>query len=410
MRLPNWLTFFGAVFLFGLISNNTFLMGFSAAIVALLGIVTWWRKHSLDGVSYRRFPYYRRAFPGETVPLRIEIENNKPLPLSWLRSEDPWPLAIGPDDEELLAPSHSPEHGLLSNVFTLRWFEKTSREYDLKFRKRGHYKVGPVTLQSGDAFGMYDQSRQMGQSQYLTVFPEVVPLELLELPAEDPFGNNKSRRRIFEDPNLPIGVRDYQPEDGFRRVHWPATARTGELQVKVFQPTSAQVAVICLNTSTIEDHYGVYPELFEHLVSVTATLTDHFFNQGYQVGFMSNGSFAHSPQPINIPPGRSMKQLSVLLEVLAGITPLFSIPFEKYIIREMPRVPYGASLLVISAVTPPLLLETLARLKRHNRVITLLSLAQETPESLVGLDIIHRPYHWKEDEVEEIRTRVDDLQ
>jgi uncharacterized protein (DUF58 family) len=51
-----------------------------------------------------------------------------------------------------------------------------------------------------------------------------------------------------------MGIRPYHPEDGFRRIHWPATARTGELQVKVFQPVTARVMVICLNVST-ETHY-----------------------------------------------------------------------------------------------------------------------------------------------------------
>jgi uncharacterized protein (DUF58 family) len=392
MLLKRWLPFLGTVFLFGVITKNPYLVGFSVALASLLLLVSWWRRHSLDGVIYRRHPYYRRAFPGETVPLKVEIENNKPLPLSWLRSEDPWPWAIGPDDEEILTPSHVPELGLLTNVFSLRWFEKTSREYTLRFRKRGHYKVGPVTLQSGDVFGIYEHSRKAGQAEYLTVFPEVLPLERLDLPAEDPFGNSKSRRRIFEDPNQPMGVREYRSEDEFRRVHWSATARTGQLQVKVYQPTSAQVAMICLNTSTIEDHFGVYPELFEHLVSVTATLTNRYIQDSYLVGLMSNGSLAHSHRPLRIPPGRSMKQLSILLGALAGITPYFTIPFEKYIIREMPKVHYGASLLIISAVTTPLFMETLVRLKRHNRKITLLSLAQHPPEAIAGLDILHRPF------------------
>lgn len=392
MLLERWLLFLGAVCLFGVIAHNPFLVGFSVAIASILVILSWWRKHSLDGVTYRRHPYYRRAFPGEIVSLKVEIENNKPLPLSWLRSEDPWPLAVGPDDDDILTPSHIPEHGLLTNVFSLRWFEKTTRDYTLRFRKRGHYKLGPVTLHSGDAFGIYNQSRVEGQADYLTVFPEILPLESLDLPAEDPFGNRRSRRRIFEDPNQPMGVREYRPEDGFRRVHWPATARTGQMQVKVYQPTSAQVAMICLNTTTFVHHHGVYTELFEHLVRVSATLADRYFHDGYQVGLMSNGSTAHSPRPINIPAGRSIKQLRVLLEALAGITPLFSIPFEKFLIREMPYVVYGASLLIISAVTPPLLMETLARLKRHNREITLISLAQKPPEAVVGIKIVHRPF------------------
>ena len=400
MLLERWLPFLGAVFLFGAITDNPYLKGFSVALASLLVIISWWRRHSLDGVIYRRYPYYRRAFPGETVPLKVEIENNKPLPLSWLRSEDPWPLSVGPDDDEILAPSYMPEHGLLTNVFSLRWFEKTSRNYTLRFRKRGLYKVGPVTLQSGDVFGLYEHSRKEGQAQYLTVFPEVIPFERLKLPAENPFGISKSRRRIFEDPNQPMGVREYRPEDGIRRVHWPATARTGQLQVKVFQPTSAQVAMICLNTSTFESHHGVYPELLEYLVSVSATLVNRYVQEGYQVGLISNGTLARSSRPINIPPGRSLKQLGVLLEVLAGITAMTMIPFEQFLIREMPRVHYGASLLIISAVTPPLLLETLTRLKRHNREITLLSLAQQPPESVVGLEIIHRPFQEQDRESE----------
>lgn len=404
MSPERWLPFLGIVFLFGAIANIPYLMTFSAALAVLLVITSWWRRHSLDGVIYRRRPYYRRAFPGEPVPLQVEVENRKPLPLSWLRIEDPWPLAVGPEDDSILAPSYFPEEGLLTNVFSLRWFEKAIRNYTLLFRKRGLYKVGPATLQSGDVFGMYEFSRKEEHTEYLTVYPEILPLERLDLPAEDPFGDRRSRRQIFEDPNQPMGVREYRPEDGFRRVHWPATARTGQLQVKVFQPTSAQVAIICLNTRTFESHHGVYPELLEHLVSVSATLADWYFQDGYQVGLISNGCLAHSNRPLKIPPGCSSKQLGTLLEALAGITPMVMVPFEQFLIREMPRVHYGASLLVISAVTPPVLMETLARLKRHNRKITLLSLAEEPPREIPGIEMLHRPFQ-EQDEVRKSSNR-----
>ncbi|MFV9676029.1 MAG: hypothetical protein ACNYZI_11695, partial [Anaerolineales bacterium] len=145
-----------------------------------------------------------------------------------------------------------------------------------------------------------------------------------------------------------------------------------------------------------ESHHGVYAELFEHLVSVSATLADRYFKDGHQVGLISNGCIAHSFRPLNISPGRSLKQLGALLEALAEISPMGMIPFEKFLIREMPRVPYGASLLIISALTPPVLMETLARLKRHNREITLLSLAQEPPQEIPGMKILHRPFQEKE--------------
>ncbi len=59
----------------------------------------------------------------------------------------------------------------------------------------------------------------------LTVFPALLPLEELHLSPEYPIGDQRSRKRISEDPNQVMGVRDYHPEDNFRRLHWPATAR-----------------------------------------------------------------------------------------------------------------------------------------------------------------------------------------
>lgn len=393
MSLNRWLPILGGLYLIGALLNLPFLTSLSATLIILLGIMALWRRYALVGVIYHRRPFYRRAFPGERVELRIEVENRKPLPLSWLRVEDPWPKAVGPEDPELLAPSHIPDQGILTNVFSLRWFERARRRYMLLFRDRGVYRVGPARLISGDFFGMQEISAEAGGTTLLTVFPRILPPEELDLPAEDPFGARKSKRRIFEDPNLPVGVRDYRPEDGFRRVHWPATARTGRLQVKVYQPAASQVAVLCLNVATFERHWeGVYPELLEHLVSLTATLAQKFIHDGYQVGLISNGSLAHADRPFRIPPGRSPRQLGRMLSLLAGVTPLVMKPFAEFLVQEMPRVYYGASLLVISAVVSAQLRETLARLHRHGRRITLYSLAQEPPGLIPGVLCLHRPF------------------
>jgi uncharacterized protein (DUF58 family) len=390
MPPDRWLPLLGAIFLVGALFRVQFLTTLSGTLAVIIALTAWWRDHSLDSVKYARKPYYRRAFPGESVPLTIEVENDKLLPLSWLRLEDPWPHAVGPEAEDQLAPSHLPDQGFLTNVFNLRWYETKRRSYSLLFRQRGVYPVGPVRMQSGDIFGMYERSMELGRAEYLTVFPDLLPIESLKLPARDPFGDARSRRKIFEDPNQPMGVRDYRPEDGFRRVHWPATARTGEIQVKVYQPTAARVAVVCMNASTSKRHWeGVYPELLERMISVSATLVDHFIREGYQVGLISNSSLAHSDRPFNIPPGRSPRQLGRLLGALAGVTPLVMVPFEAFLIKEMSKVPYGASLLVVTAIVPPELRDTLLRLKRRGRGIRLLSVSPQPPAPIPGIPASH---------------------
>jgi uncharacterized protein (DUF58 family) len=391
----------GGFYLLGALFEIRFVATFSAAIVFLLALASWWRWHSLDGVRYERKLYYRRAFPGETVPLTLEIENRKPLPLSWLRVEDPWPMAVGPQDEQMLAPSHLPEYGNLTNVFSLRWFERAHRSYHLQYRSRGVYKVGPARIQSGDVFGIYEQTLEMGSADYLTVFPELAELGLSELPSHDPFGTQSSQRRLFEDPNQPMGVREYRPEDSFKQVHWPATARTGQLQVKVYQPTAARVVMICLNISTFERHWeGVYPELMEALISTSAALVHRYFQEGYQVGLISNGCLAHSDRPFRIPPGRSPKQLGALLEALAGVTPIVMTPFEQFLFQEMPKVHYGASLIVVTAVHTPELFESLSRLRAHGRKMTLVTLSEKPPQEVPGILQVHIPFNAAEENEE----------
>jgi hypothetical protein len=66
--------------------------------------------------------------------------------------------------------------------------------------------------------------------------------------------------------------------------------------------------------------------------------------------------------------------------------------FERYLMKEIPRVPYGATLLIVTGVVTPELVEALLRMKQHGRRITLLSFAQEPPPFVPDVQIIHRPF------------------
>jgi uncharacterized protein (DUF58 family) len=379
--------------LIGIVLKEPFLITLSASLLVIVGVAWWWKKKSLIGVTYRRQFQYTRGFPGERISLKIVVENRKILPISWLRIQDDWAQTVGPELEDVLAPSHIQDRGILTNVFSLRWYEKAQRQYNLLFRTRGVFQIGPARMDSGDLFGIFEMKDESSHNQYLTVFPTLLPFSKLDFPAEDPFGDRKSLRRIFEDPNRPMGVREYKPEDGFRRVHWPATAKTGQLQVKVYQPTSGQVMMVCMNVSTFARHWeGIYPELLEHMIRVAATLVSEGMREGYKVGLIANGCLAHADQPFRIPPGRSPQQLAILLGALAGVTSVVTGNFERFLMREIPRIQYGATLVILTAISSPELASTLVQLKRHERRITLYTLAEDAPPLIPGIRIIHQPF------------------
>lgn len=390
---PNyWWPLLGILFLLGIYLQIYLLSAFAVMLGTISWVARWWARRSLREVIYYRRPYYRRAFPGEIVPLTIETENRKFLPLSWLLVKDNWPRSVGPQDENLLVRTHLPEKGLLVNLFSLRWYERARRHYQLLYRKRGVYQLGPARLESGDLFGIFTYIEEKELIDQITVFPKPLPLADIPFPAGDPLGEKHTRRRLHEDPNLSIGIRNYHPEDDFRRIHWPATAHTGELQVKVYQPITAQVLSICLNVSTFQYYWqGVDSDLLEKLVGIAASLVEQGLRDGYRVGMISNGCLVHSDQPFRIPPGRSPDQLGRLMSALAAVTPFVTAPFERLLLHEVNKLPPGTLILILTSVMSDELRESILQLKRHGRQLSVIAYSNKPPLPMHGVQIRHIP-------------------
>ncbi|MER3514307.1 MAG: DUF58 domain-containing protein, partial [Chloroflexota bacterium] len=169
-------------------------------------------------------------------------------------------------------------------------------------------------------------------------------------------------------------------------IHWKATARQGKLQVKVYEPTTSQNVVLCLNVATFAQYWeGTEPEKLEQVISVAASLAQWAIEHKYAVGLIANGALAHSDQPFRILPGRSPTQLMRLLEALAGVSPFVTSTLESLLLRESPRLPWGATFVVISAVVTPELLATLRRLHEAGRRLVLVSLADEPVNDVPGV-------------------------
>jgi len=63
----------------------------------------------------------------------------------------------------------------------------------------------PATLESGDLFGLFRSLERRKQQDWLIVYPKVLPLSELGLPAKKPFGDIRSQKRIFEDGSRTVG-------------------------------------------------------------------------------------------------------------------------------------------------------------------------------------------------------------
>lgn len=380
MPFELWIVICSILLLFGAIINTPWLVILSTSVMLILIIANLSKKRTLNEIKYKRNFLYSRGFPSEILDVNIQIENNKQLPVPWIQTIDTWPSTIAPNQKESFFPSHLDNHGFLTNTFSLRPQQKKQRFFKLKLEKRGIYRVGPVDVESSDFFGIYPTKTTLELYDYVTVYPDIKPLPDYGLHTEDPFGLEKSKRRIFEDPMQTIGIRNYHPEDELKKVHWNATARTGQLQVKIYQPVSEKVVVVCLNVSSSQRIWeGINYQQLEHIINISASTIYDISNQGYAVGLLSNGSQAYSDQPSRIMPGKSRKQLPALLQALSGITQFTAAPFETFLLSNATRIPYGSSIIVITSLITSELIEVFTLLKRYRFNTSVIFTGTEPP-------------------------------
>ena len=374
---------------------------FLVGAVLLLGAGTSYlsHRHCLDRVEFRRTFTPRRAFYGEDITLTLELTNRKLLPLSWIELTDELPEEVVPRRGRVI-PSLRQRRQELVHLFSLRWYERVRRRVTITCMARGYFPLGPAHLRSGDLFGITSHSRYIESTDYLIVYPRIVPLEALGIPSLHPLGDQRSRRPLLEDPTRTVGVRDYHPADPLRRVHWKATARMGQLQTRQYEATTAHRLVIFLNMDTLgqyAEYRGFVRPLLELNVTVAASFAAWADEQGHPVGLFGNGYLPEGLRRVRIAPALGAAHLTEILEALAKVFPTPVMPLGDLMYLEASGLPWGTTAVVVTAVYDPPLRVGIERLRAagHTVVLVLIGDRVEAPPLDVPVYRVRGEVGWR---------------
>jgi uncharacterized protein (DUF58 family) len=232
------------------------------ALVPLGILLVRLRRHRLQAT--RRLSA-RRAFPGTRIRVEVEVRNLGESRTSLLLLEDRLPSALGPP-ARLVIP-HVPPGA------------RQAVSYELTPRRRGRYEVGPLVAQVTDPFDLARHRIEFDEKHDLIVYPEVEPLEATQ--AASPIGGSgeSSSRQLFRTGEEFYTMRHYEIGDDLRRIHWPSTARIGELMIRQDETARRAAAVIFLDTRRVAT--GAVRDGFEKAVSAAASIGAHYLRAGY---------------------------------------------------------------------------------------------------------------------------------
>jgi uncharacterized protein (DUF58 family) len=369
------------------------------AMYVLLGVMLVSRylaRQWVERISAERECSRHTAQIGDKMAVVVQIRNSGRLPVPWLLVEDSVP-------KEALSqkPPRISLDGKRVNIMQLGAKAQKSLLYQVTFLMRGFYQIGPLLLESGDLFGLHRRFRLETKPHFVLVFPKIVPLRGYELASRRPIGEVRLTHRLFEDPTRISGVREYQQGDPLNRIHWRATARTGALHCKMYEPSC-----IAGSTLLLDFHKEVYtargePHRSELAITTAASLANAVYQMGQQIGLVTNGrdaadriqqeGFRHEfrtrslaldtakmrdrsdrLRPVVVETRRGPEQLVRILEALARLELTEGLTFPQLIIEATSRLPRDATVVAILPSVPVEASIALGNLKRRGYAVTVI--------------------------------------
>jgi uncharacterized protein (DUF58 family) len=218
-----------ALVLVGRLLGLTELYAIGAAIGLLAVVCALWVALRRLDIVVTRGVRPSRVHVGNPCTVEIEVRNRAGRATPVLRLLDPVTGTAGAD--LLLAP------------IGLR--RSTSVAYRLPTNKRGIVTVGPMQVAMTDPFGLSSTRSPAAPPVDVTVLPrvdDISPLPRSVGPDPDGTAETGSLGRSGEDF---AALRPYVVGDDLRRVHWPSSARTGDLLVRQHDiPWQGRVCVV----------------------------------------------------------------------------------------------------------------------------------------------------------------------
>jgi len=320
-----------------------------------------WAWLNLHWTKITRQTRSRRAQVGKYAEERFVVKNTGPLPKLWL---------------ELRDRSELPGHLVSRVINSLPAHRQRSWAVKTTCYRRGRFMLGPVTLFSGDPFGLFLLKRDIHLSSHIVIYPPTFDLPGFSPPIGQVSGGDALRRRTHYITTNVAGVRDYVPGDSFNRIHWRSTARTGRLIVKEFEldpmadiwlflDLEKRVQVGSVGDPTLQDltlpsfmrvlrddvsDIELDPSTVEYAIAITASLAKHFLDRNRSVGMIT---YAHREQREFAQTDRGERQLARILEMLAVARAEGNIPLAQMLAAETLHFTRDTTALIVTSSVDP---------------------------------------------------------
>jgi uncharacterized protein (DUF58 family) len=324
--------------------NGLPLMLWAAALAVVAGGLSWWVHTLRTGVSVTLDCHPSRVFIGEEAEVRLTITNERRLPLPIVRIDVPVPeglaTAVGG------SPTAYRGHRRRLSVAGRRRVEVA---LPLRARQRGEFWLDAASVTLCDPFDLAAVRLDADVVAPLLVMPRASAETTTRVTPALPFGRPAPGMHLFEDREHFAGVRDYEPGDPVRLVHWRASAHAGALQTKQFEPARSAEVVLAIDLSVGEPFWReVDGEAAELTIGLAASIARRALHAGWRTGVLANTHLRRGRGPLRVRPSTAAGHEAALFAALARM-PAQPTSDLGPVVREFGKsLPRRSSVIVVS--------------------------------------------------------------
>jgi uncharacterized protein (DUF58 family) len=210
---------------------------------------------------------------------------------------------------------------------------------------RGRFRISDAQLVIGDYLGLESISIPVNPlGSTVTVHPRLVQLQALFSDAGRLGGSG--RRLLLR---RPAGfdfhsVREYTQGESLRRVHWPTTARRGQLMVKELEDTPRDTVAVLLDCDPAGACGEPPDSSFDDAVRAAGSILKVYVARGRKASLLTTGTEGAGAQVSSL-----SEDFRAVLGVLAAAEPNARSRLPRWLAHEQRRTAQAGELVVVTA-------------------------------------------------------------
>lgn len=210
---------------------------------------------------------------------------------------------------------------------------------------RGRFRISDAQLVVGDYLGLESISIPVNPlGSTVTVHPRLVELQALFSDAGRLGGSG--RRLLLR---RPAGfdfhsVREYTQGESLRRVHWPTTARRGQLMVKELEDTPRDTVAVLLDCDPAGACGEPPDSSFDDAVRAAGSILKVYVARGRKASLLTTGTEGAGAQVSSL-----SEDFRAVLGVLAAAEPNARSRLPRWLAHEQTRTAQAGELVVVTA-------------------------------------------------------------